>query len=162
MVCDSNPDAQNLIQKALEENKFNLDRNSWWYLHGKLEDLCHYDKAVVLNLSEFPEYQGDTLKWTSITGDIAEVSKFEKKKEMKINDIIPVQVIGIDKPCIGYFWTTDERTVTAKCKNGKTKEAFLIAVEKCGQLLAENFPPHQENPNELTDGLVILEDEEWY
>lgn len=122
MVCDSNPDAQNLIQKALEENKFNLDRNSWWYLHGKLEGLCHYDKAVVLNLSEFPEYQGDTLKWSYITGNITEVSKFEKNKEMKINDIIPVQVIGIDKPCIGYFWTTDERTVTAKCKNGKTKD----------------------------------------
>lgn len=122
MVCDSNPDAQNLIQKAQEENKFNLDRNSWWYLHGKLEGLCHYDKAVVLNLSEFPEYQGDTLKWTSIIGNIAEVNKFEKNKEMKINDIIPVQVIGIDKPCIGYFWTTDERTITAKCKNGKTKD----------------------------------------
>ena len=122
MVCDSNPDAQNLIQKALEDNKFNLDRNSWWYLHGKLEGLCHYDKAVVLNLSEFPEYQGDTLKWSYITGNITEVSKFEKNKEMKINDIIPVQVVGIDKPCIGYFWTTDERTVTAKCKNGKTKD----------------------------------------
>ena len=111
MVCDSNPDSQNLIQKAQEENKFNLDRNSWWYLHGELEDLCHYDKAVVLNLSEFPEYQGDTLKWTSIIGNIAEMNKFEKNKQMKINDIIPVQVIGIDKPCIGYFWTTDERTV---------------------------------------------------
>lgn len=122
MVCDWNPEAQNLIKKALEENKFNLDRNSWWYLHGKLEKLCNYDKAVVLNLSEFPEYQGDTLKWTSIVGDIAEVTKFEENKEIKINDIIPVQVIGINEPCIGYFWTTDERTVTAQCKNGRTRK----------------------------------------
>lgn len=121
MVCNRNPEARNLIKKALEENKFNLDRNSWWYLHGELESLCHYDKAVVLNLSEFPEYQGDTLKWTSIIGDVAEVNKFEENKEIKINDIIPVQVIGIDKPCIGYFWTTDERTVTAQCKNGRTR-----------------------------------------
>ena len=122
MVCEWNPEAQNLIKKALEEDKFNLDRNSWWYLHGELESLCHYNKAVVLNLSEFPEYQGDTLKWTSIIGDVAEVNKFEENKEIKINDIIPVQVIGIDKPCIGYFWTTDERTVTAQCKNGRTRE----------------------------------------
>ena len=28
--------------------------------------------------------------------------------------------------------------------------------------LAENFPPHSENPNELPDGLVIVEDEEWF
>ena len=122
MVCNLNPEAQNLIKKSLEEDKFNLDCNSWWYLLGELESLCHCDKAVVLNLSEFPEYQGNTLKWTTIIRNVTEVNKFEENKEIKINDIVPVQVIGIDKPCIGYFWTTDERTVTAQCKNGRTRE----------------------------------------
>lgn len=123
MVCDYNPDAKKLIEEAVQENEFNLDRNSWWFLHGKLEALCGgYDKATVLNLSEFPEYQGDTLKWTEIQGDIAIVQKFEKKKEMKINGIIPVKVVGVDEPCIGYFWITDEKTVTAVNEKKKEKQ----------------------------------------
>ena len=69
---------------------------------------------------------------------------------------------GINKKISHEMWNLIADEISENLKNGKTKEAFLIAVEKCGQLLAENFPPHQENPNELTDGLVILEDEEWY
>lgn len=41
--------------------------------------------------------------------------------------------------------------------------AFVRAVERCGQLLAEHFPAPanaEDNPNELPDGLVILDDEE--
>ena len=41
-------------------------------------------------------------------------------------------------------------------KIGHTKEGFIGAIEKCGELLAEHFPAHSENPNELPDGLVIL------
>jgi putative membrane protein len=47
-------------------------------------------------------------------------------------------------------------------KNGNVAEAFVQAILKCGDLLAENFPAKKENPNELTDGLVILEDAEWF
>ena len=41
--------------------------------------------------------------------------------------------------------------------------AFVRAVERCGELLAEHFPASsnpEENPNELPDGLVILDDED--
>ena len=41
--------------------------------------------------------------------------------------------------------------------------AFVRAVERCGQLLEEHFPAPanaEDNPNELPDGLVILDDEE--
>lgn len=41
--------------------------------------------------------------------------------------------------------------------------AFVRAVERCGELLAEHFPAPAnpaENPNELPDGLVILDDED--
>lgn len=44
---------------------------------------------------------------------------------------------------------------------GNVKEGFLNAVEKCSKLLTENFPAKNENPNELGDSLVILEDEKW-
>lgn len=42
-------------------------------------------------------------------------------------------------------------------KKGHTKDGFVNAIEKCGELLSENFPNHEENPNELADGLFILE-----
>jgi len=43
-------------------------------------------------------------------------------------------------------------------KNSKITagDAIVKTVEKCGKLLAEHFPPLEENPNELNDGLVIL------
>ena len=40
--------------------------------------------------------------------------------------------------------------------------SFTDAISKCGELLAQNFPCKEENPNELSDGLVILGDEEWF
>ncbi len=42
--------------------------------------------------------------------------------------------------------------------------AFIRAVERCGELLQEYFPVPdnwQENPDELPNGLVVLEDAEW-
>lgn len=42
-------------------------------------------------------------------------------------------------------------------KTGSAKEGFVSAIEKCGELLAEQFPARSENPNELSDGLAILE-----
>ena len=41
--------------------------------------------------------------------------------------------------------------------------AFIRAVERCGELLAEHFPSVEDevlNPNELPDGLVVLGDDE--
>ena len=42
--------------------------------------------------------------------------------------------------------------------------AFVKAIERCGQLLKEHFPLSSEtmdNPDELVNGLVVLEDAEW-
>lgn len=41
-----------------------------------------------------------------------------------------------------------------------TKDALIKAVQDCGNLLAENFPPLAENPNELKDTIEILQDGE--
>ncbi len=40
---------------------------------------------------------------------------------------------------------------------GKTAEGMVAAVEKCGGILAQHFPPTAENPNELKDNLIIKE-----
>lgn len=43
-------------------------------------------------------------------------------------------------------------------KEKNAGKGFLTAVEECGQILTKNFPAKANNPNELADGLVILQD----
>lgn len=62
---------------------------SWWYLHGKLQDLVGYDKATVTNLKE---------------GNFGKLSK-EYGYMMCVDGIIPVEIEGVSEPCVGYFWT---------------------------------------------------------
>ncbi len=68
---------------------------------------------------------------------------------------------GISKKISQDLWNLIADELAENIRKGQTAEAFTTAIEKCGQLLAENFPPHEENPNEFPDGLVILEDAEW-
>lgn len=56
------------------------------------------------------------------------------------------------------LWNIIADDLAAGIKYGKTKEGFIAAIEKCGELLTEQFPAGAENPNELPDGLLILED----
>ena len=63
--------------------------------------------------------------------------------------------------CVNIENYTGEKPVEVIIRKGEAAKAFTTAIEKCGELLAENFPPHEENPNEIPDGLVILEDAEW-
>ena len=92
--------------------------NSWWYLHGELQDIVGFDKAITTNCKT-AGYSKETINWTSIEG--SEVKSVRKNKPlihpvMHINAIIPVEVEGIYKPCIGYFWTGGERLVSWKGK----------------------------------------------
>ena len=68
---------------------------------------------------------------------------------------------GISKHISQDLWNLIADELAENLRKGEAAKAFTTAIEKCGQLLAENFPPHEENPNELPDGLVILEDAEW-
>lgn len=69
---------------------------------------------------------------------------------------------GISQKISQDLWNLIADELAENLKNGNAALAFETAITKCGELLAENFPPHEENPNELLDGLVILEDAEWY
>ncbi|MBR1638412.1 MAG: TPM domain-containing protein [Treponema sp.] len=69
---------------------------------------------------------------------------------------------GISAKISQDMWNLIADELAENIGKGQVKLAFTTAIEKCGALLAENFPPHQENPNELSDGLVIVEDEEWF
>ncbi|MBG1230804.1 TPM domain-containing protein [Aestuariivirga litoralis] len=39
----------------------------------------------------------------------------------------------------------------------KTAEALVLAVERCGGLLAQHFPPSKANPNEIADHFIVLD-----
>lgn len=64
---------------------------SFWYLHGKLEELVGYDKATVTNLRE---------------GGFGKNSE-EYGYMMCFDGIVPVEIEGIPDPCVGYFWITE-------------------------------------------------------
>ena len=94
-------------QKAKQENE--LDFNSMWYLHGELERLVGYDKAWAINCKS-AGYSLESINWSYIRGEnVFELADNNKltRLEMHVNDIIPVQVKGVDEPCLGYFWTIE-------------------------------------------------------
>ena len=55
-------------------------------------------------------------------------------------------------------WEGICKIMTAGLKEHQAAQAFVSAVKECGKILQEHFPNKAENPNELPDGLVILED----
>lgn len=85
------------------------DNNSYWYLHGKLEDFVRFDKATVTNC---------------LSGGFARrvdyVSRLHSH-EMHFNGVVDVEIEGIDKPCKGFFYTTDDQTYS---KNGEVVESW--------------------------------------
>ena len=69
---------------------------------------------------------------------------------------------GISEKISRDLWKIISDELAADIKTGNAKAGFINAIEKCGDLLARNFPAHEENPDELPDGLTVLEDAEWY
>lgn len=93
------------------------DNNSWWYLHGQLTDLVHYDKGTVINTREYGCAK-ETIGWKELDGDqVKSLHTLEPYYEMYLNAAdIPVEIEGIEEPCIGFFWTTEEHSIWYKGK----------------------------------------------
>lgn len=68
---------------------------------------------------------------------------------------------GISEKISADLWNIISDELSENLCRGNAKEAFVQAIEKCGQLLQDNFPVQAEKKNELYNGLVILEDEKW-
>lgn len=88
------------------------------------------------------------------SGILIFVSYFEKE----------VRVIadkGISEKISQDLWNLIADELADSFAKGNAKDAFINAVNKCGDLLAEYFPNHEDNPDELPDGLVVLENGRW-
>lgn len=88
------------------------DWNSWWYLHGELEKIVGYDKATTINCKS-AGYSRETINAGEIHGsDVINLSPNLPCTMMYINGIVPVEIEGISEPCVGYFWTTNNRKIS--------------------------------------------------
>jgi putative membrane protein len=64
---------------------------------------------------------------------------------------------GISAKISQELWAIIADAMAAQLGKGNGKDAFSEAVEKCGELLAEHFPPGDTNPDELPDGLAVVQ-----
>lgn len=88
------------------------------------------------------------------SGILIFVSFFEKQVRIVADKGIS-EKIGQD------LWDLIADEMAENLSKGNVKDAYLSAINRCGDLLSEYFPAKEENPNELNDGLVILENEAW-
>lgn len=68
---------------------------------------------------------------------------------------------GISEKIGQDLWNLVADEMAESLSKGNAKDAFLNAVNRCGDLLAENYPVEGKKENQLADGLVILENEPW-
>lgn len=68
---------------------------------------------------------------------------------------------GINKRISQDLWNLIADELAEGIGKGNCEEAIKTAVEKCGELLAQNFPAQNDNPDELPDNIIFLEDSEW-
>lgn len=102
------------IREIVESNKYS--HCSGWYLHGQLEDEMRND------IAHFYDVPNGLLKesadWCAIKGikdeygrAYGELRSDKKTLVPHINGVYECEVYGTDVPCLGYFWTIEERDV---------------------------------------------------
>ena len=63
---------------------------------------------------------------------------------------------GINAKVTPEVWRNAVAALIAGVKDGQTADGFIAAIEQCGAVLAQHFPPHDVNPDELSDRLVEI------
>lgn len=124
IISDRNPNLNEVLTSAGDDN---LDHSSGWYLHGRLEELCHYDLATIYNMSDFPENIKTTLRYQTMINDKTSVRELDYFGKSYLHGVYPVEVYGIQEECIGYFWISDERECVASIFHGNSgdKRKFI-------------------------------------
>lgn len=53
-------------------------------------------------------------------------------------------------------WADALTALIVEMKRGRPADGFVAAIAACGAVLAQHFPPAEDNPNELPDTIVIF------
>jgi putative membrane protein len=64
---------------------------------------------------------------------------------------------GIYKKVPQETWNGVVNTLTAHLGRGLRVQGFITAIETCGKILAEHFPPGRIDQNELPNHLIVLD-----
>ncbi len=63
---------------------------------------------------------------------------------------------GIASKVRQSVWQDAIDALLDRAGNGEVAEGFVIAVEKCGRVLAEHFPPESDDKDELPDRIYLI------
>jgi putative membrane protein len=63
---------------------------------------------------------------------------------------------GINSKVTQAVWDDAIAALIAAIKDGRPGDGFVAAIEKCGAVLAQHFPPGALNPDELPNKLVVI------
>lgn len=64
---------------------------------------------------------------------------------------------GIYEKVSPQIWIDVVDAMTGRIAKGETADGFILAIEQCGAVLAEHFPPGSADQNELPNHLIVLE-----
>ena len=84
------------------------------------------------------------------TGVLIYVSFAEHYAEVIADD-------GIYKKVPQETWNGVVNTLTTHLGRGQRTQGFITAIETCGKILAEHFPPGRIDQNELPNHLIVLD-----
>jgi len=63
---------------------------------------------------------------------------------------------GINNKVSSDVWDTAVQALVSAVKDGRPGDSFVAAIERCGAVLAEHFPPGALKRDELPDKLVEI------
>lgn len=98
-------DANYEILKNLEEN-LRLAYCDGIYAHGKLENLLGYDRLQVIVPEDI--FSIDYIKFYPNANFGRKQFYFNLSPLMFLEGIYECNVLGVNKPCVGYFWTIEK------------------------------------------------------
>lgn len=115
-------------------------------------------KIIPLSVQDFAVYQralrhfveSGVYATENRSGILIFISVMERKVEI-------IADTGIAEKIEQEKWDSIAKNLSIAFKKNTVKDGLMQTIRDCGTLLTEHFPALDENPNELADGLVILE-----
>jgi len=83
------------------------------------------------------------------TGVLIYASEAERRVEIVADE-------GIHQKVGEAAWVEVTQALTKAIGAGRAADGFIAAIDRCGSILAQHFPPGADNPNELPDKLIEI------
>lgn len=83
------------------------------------------------------------------TGILIYVSYFERRVKIIADS-------GVSSKITPDLWKLIADEIAENIGKGKSKEAFILAAQRCGDILKEYFPSSEPHQNQLSDRLLVL------